>query len=84
MLNAYQIDNINNEDDTDTFYIDYINTTDPVLFWLDSNMGKGELENSDIIIRQPTIDTGFLYIHRYPIDNGISFWNYMDFLLNSK
>ena len=82
MLNTYQIDRINNSDDYDTFYIDYKNTSDPVLFFFDNNTGKGELKNADITIRQPTTDTESLYIHRYPIDNGTSFWNYMEFLLD--
>ena len=82
MLNTYQIDQINNEDNYNTFYIDYKNTTDPVLFWFETNMGKGELKNADIIIRQPTTDTEFYYIHRFPIDNGKLFWDYMDFLIN--
>ena len=48
-------------------------SNDPVLFWFDSNLGYGKLENSDLRIREKS-DEDLFYIHRSPID-GNSFWN---------
>ena len=73
MINTYQIDKIAVEKNSSTFYIDYQNTNDPVLFWFDSNLGYGKLENSDLRIREKS-DEDLFYIHRSPID-GNSFWN---------
>ena len=45
---------------------------DPVLFWLDTNWGRGELKNADMKIRENSSDDLY-YIHRSPIDTG-DFW----------
>jgi predicted transcriptional regulator len=72
MINTYQVDRINVDKSSKTFYIDYQNTNDPVLFWFDINLGYGELENSDMMIREKSSED--LYrIHRSPIDTG-DFW----------
>lgn len=57
-----------------TFIIDYQNTNDPVLFWLDMNRGKGEIKDFDIQIR---VKSGYdmEYIHKGPISSGERFWN---------
>lgn len=73
MINTYQVDRINNPKTSNTIYIDYQNTNDPVLFWFDLNLGKGHLKNADVIIRERS-DEDFRYIHRSPI-NSSSFWD---------
>lgn len=73
MINTYQVDRINNPKTSNTIYIDYQNTNDPVLFWFDLNLGKGHLKNADVIIRERS-DEDFQYIHRSPI-NSSSFWD---------
>ena len=73
MINTFQIDKIKNPKESKTFYVDYQNTNDPVLFWFDPNLGRGELENSNLKIRERS-EEGLKYIHRDPIDSG-SFWN---------
>ena len=52
MINTYQVDKINVDKSSTTFYIDYQNTNDPVLFWFDPNLGHGKLENSNMMIRE--------------------------------
>jgi len=71
-INTFQSDKVKNSKDG-TFVVDYQNTNDPVLFWFDSNLGKGQIKNSDIQIRVKSDEkTG--YIHRSPIDSGKDFW----------
>ena len=53
--------------------IDYQNTNDPVLFWFDLNIGKGEIKNADVKIREKS-DRETLYIHAGPISSGDTFW----------
>ena len=72
MINTYQVDKIDVDKSSTTFYIDYQNTNDPVLFWFDINLGHGKLENSDMMIREKSSED-LLYIHRSPIDTG-DFW----------
>ena len=72
MINTYQVDRINVDKSSTTFYIDYQNTNDPVLFWFDINLGRGELENADMKIREESSEDLY-YIHRSPIDTG-EFW----------
>ena len=74
MINTYQVDKINNPKSSETFYIDYQNTNDPVLFWFDINLGNGSLNNADVIIREKSGDVGIKYIHRFPIDSDPKFW----------
>ena len=81
MINTYQVDKIRNDKDSQTFYIDYQNTNDPVLFLFDSNLGYGSLENSNIIIRESSDDELF-NIHKSPIDNG-TFWNNIKQYINN-
>ena len=50
-INAYQSDKIQMEENDSTFSVDFQNTNDPVLFWFDSNLGKGKIMNSEIKIR---------------------------------
>ena len=52
MINTYQVDRINVDKLSSTFYVDYQNTNDPVLFWFDINLAHGKLENSDMMIRE--------------------------------
>lgn len=61
-----------NEDDP-TFLIDYQNTNDPVLFWFDLNLGRGEINNADVKIREKS-DQGTSYIHAGPISSEKTFW----------
>ena len=72
MINTYQVDRIDVDKLSKTFYIDYQNTNDPVLFWFDPNLGHGKLENSNMVIREKSSED-LLYIHRSPIDTG-DFW----------
>ena len=72
MINTYQVDKINVDKSSKTFYIDYQNTNDPVLFWFDSNLGRGKLENSNMRIREKSSEDMY-HIHRSPIDTG-DFW----------
>lgn len=71
---TFCIDRINNPKSNDTFYIDYQNTNDPVLFWFDINLGFGSLKNADVKIREESGDVGIKYIHRSPIDSDPKFW----------
>ena len=84
MINTYQVDRIHNPKSNETFYIDYQNTNDPVLFWFDINLGYGSLENSDVKIREKSGDVGILYIHRFPIDSDSKFWKKIQSHLPSK
>ena len=59
--------------DSHTFIIDYQNTNDPVLFWLDLNLGFGEIKNSDIKIREKS-EKGWSHRHKGPIGSGEDFW----------
>ena len=79
MINTYQVDKIKVDKTSNTFYIDYQNTNDPVLFWLDMNLGYGELENSDMMIREKSSEELY-HIHRSPIDTG-NFWKTRSFHL---
>ena len=72
MKNTYQVDRINVDKLSSTFYVDYQNTNDPVLFWFDINLAHGKLENSDMMIREKSSEDLF-HIHRSPIDSG-DFW----------
>ena len=72
MINTYQVDKINVDKSSKTFYIDYQTTNDPVLVWFDSNLGRGKLENSNMRIREKSSEDMY-HIHRSPIDTG-DFW----------
>lgn len=72
MINTYQVDKIIIDNTSSTFYIDYQNTNDPVLFWFDINLGFGNLKNADLRIREESTES-LEYIHRSPIDMG-NFW----------
>lgn len=72
MINTYQVDKIIIDNTSSTFYIDFQNTNDPVLFWFDINLGFGSLNNADLKIREESTES-LKYIHRSPIDMGC-FW----------
>ena len=72
-INTYQSDKINVAENDPSFLIDYQNTNDPVLFWFDLNIGKGEIKNADVKIREKS-DRETLYIHAGPISSGDTFW----------
>ena len=80
MINTFQVDQIRNSDASNTIYIDYQNTDDPVLFWFDVNMGRGKLQNADILIRKKS-NVEYEYKHRSPIDTG-NFWEEIKEKLN--
>ena len=73
-INTYQSGSIKTKKNDPTFIIDYQNTNDPVLFWLDLKIGKGEIKNSDIKIRLKS-DYDTKYIHKGPISSGEKFWD---------
>ena len=75
MINTYQVNFIENKNTDDTYYIDYQNTNDPVLFWCDINLGLGKLKNADAVIREKTEQRDFDKKHRSPIDGGRCFWD---------
>lgn len=52
--------------------IDYQNTNDPVLFWFDPNLGRGEINNADVKIREKS-DQRTSYIHAGQISPGMTF-----------
>ena len=79
MINTYQVDRIKVDDSSSTFYIDYQNTNDPVLFWFDINLGYGELQNANLKIREKS-NSDLLNIHRSPIDTG-DFWKMIENLM---
>ena len=72
MINTYQVDKIKIDKTSSTFYIDYQNTNDPILFWFDINLGYGSLKNADIKIREKS-SKEFNCIHRSPL-NDSNFW----------
>lgn len=72
-INTYQSGNVKTKKDDPTFIIDYQNTNDPVLFWLDPNLGLGEIKNSDLKIREES-KYEKSYIHKGPISSGEKFW----------
>jgi len=69
MINTFQVDKIAIDNKSSTFYIDYQNINDPVLFWFDINLGYGELKNADLKIREKSAEK-FYHVHRSPIDMG--------------
>ena len=79
MINTYQVDRIKVDDSSSTFYIDYQNSNDPVLFWFDINLGYGELQNANLKIREKS-NSDLLNIHRSPIDTG-DFWKMIENLM---
>ena len=80
-INTYQSDKIILLKDDPSFTVDYQNTNDPVLFWLDTNLGKGRIRNADITIRVKS-DYDFDYIHKGPISSGKSFWDNLQIIIN--
>mgnify|MGYP000269186287 FL=1 len=75
MINTYQVDRIDNPKSNETYYIDYQNTNDPVLFLFDINLGLGSLKNANLKIREKSGKVEFNYIHRSPIDSDFKFWD---------
>ena len=57
------------------------NTNDPVLFWVDSNLGYGKIKHANVKIREKSKED-LLYRHRYPIDSGSDFWNKIGNMVN--
>ena len=82
-INAYQSDKIHMEENDSTFSIDYQNTNDPVLFWFDPNLGKGEIMNSELKIRVES-DRIFKYIHSGPISSGEKFWEELRMIIEQQ
>lgn len=72
-INTYQSGSVKTKKDSHTFIVDYQNTNDPVLFWLDSNLGLGEIKNSDVKVREKS-EKGWSYRHKGPIGSGEDFW----------
>ena len=72
MINTYQVDRIVIDSTSPSFYIDYQNTNDPVLFWFDINLGFGSLKNADLRIREKSTES-LRNIHKSPI-NVEDFW----------
>lgn len=79
MINTFQVNFIDNPKTNKTYYIDYQNTDDPVLFWFDLNLGYGKLENADTVIREESNQKINIYKHRSPIDSGKKFWETLDY-----
>jgi RHS repeat-associated protein len=76
-INTFQSGNVKTQNNGSTFIIDYQNTNDPVLFWLDINLGLSKIKNSNVKIREKSkLDMG--YIHAGPISYGTDFWNNMN------
>lgn len=75
MINTFQVDKIENKSNNGTNDIDYQNTNDPVLFWVDINLGEGKLKNADKTIREKSKEDETSFIHRSPIDGGRKFWD---------
>ena len=71
-INTYQSDKIDVKEDDPCFMIDYQNSNDPVLFLVDFNLGKGEIKNADVKIREKS-DKEMDCIHAGPISSG-DFW----------
>lgn len=68
--------------DPGTYVIDYQNTNDPVINnWFHSS--PGDIQNADL---KPRIESnkGLSYRHRDPIDNGGSFWQTLNNLIDQK
>lgn len=82
MINPYQVDHITIKPNSNTQYIFYQNTNDPVLFWFDDNLGYGNLRNADIIIKEES-NSDYWYIHRSPIDSGYFWSTLMNYLQNN-
>lgn len=78
MINTFQVDDIEVDNNDDTKNIDYQNTDDPVLFWFDTNLGYGKLENADATIREESGEKTTSFKHRSPIDGGRKFWDNLD------
>jgi RHS repeat-associated protein len=78
MINTFQVDDIEVGDNDATYNIDYQNTDDPVLFWFDTNLGYGELENANATIREESGEETTSFKHRSPIDGGRKFWDNLD------
>ena len=79
MINSYQTENIDNPKTKETFYIDYKNTDDPVIFILDNFK---PLKNANLIIREETSEDNLFKKHRYPIDSDSEFWKKLKNELN--
>ena len=75
---------IDNPKSNTTYYVDYQNIDDPVLFWFDLNLGLGQLENADVVIREPSGQKELKYKHRNPIDQGNYFWKTLESKINNS
>jgi len=78
MINTFEVDDIEVQDNDNTYNIDYQNTDDPVLFWFDGNIGKGKLKDANAIIREQSGEDFYTCKHRSPIDGGRDFWDNLD------
>ncbi len=76
LLNSFKSDDIKIDKSNGTIIIDYQNTNDPVLYYLDPHYwtATGEVNNADFIIREESKEE-LPYRHRDPIDSGEAFWN---------
>jgi RHS repeat-associated protein len=74
MINAFQVDDIENEKNNRTFDVDYMNTDDPILKWFDFNIGEDYLKNYNLKRRENSGEPERKFKHRSPIDKGEKFW----------
>jgi RHS repeat-associated protein len=76
LLASFQSDDIKIDKKNGTMIVDYQNTNDPVLYYLDPHYwtATGEIKNADFKIREESKE-GILERHRDPIDSGEAFWN---------
>jgi len=78
MINTFEVDDIDVQDNDSTYNIDYQNTDDPVLYWFDGNIGKGKLKDANSTIREESGEDCYMCKHRSPIDGGRKFWDNLD------
>lgn len=76
LLNSFQSDDIEIDKTNGTIIVDYQNTNDPVLYYLDPHYwtATGEVKNADFKIREESNEK-VSFRHRDPIDSGETFWN---------
>lgn len=85
LLNSFQSDNIKIDKANSTIIVDYQNTNDPVLYYLDPHYwtATGNVKNADLKIREDSNEKAG-YRHRDPIDSGGKFWNNLEKLWTYK
>jgi hypothetical protein len=81
MLNTFQADGVEFDPNDPTEIIDYKNTNDPVLVYLDDSASK--IKGADHVIREKS-DKKILFRHRDPIDSQSKFWHTLRKLFNNS